>query len=227
MKGISHFIIEVKNPFKDTIDVGAVKLFVDKKISRDRASNRFGKIISLPVFGDETILKEGYEIIFDATILYQQIYKEGVQESIHLVNKEKSWYKIESDLIILYREKKSASWKGYKDNLMVSFIKEDPLDKVISWKKKEDDFYDSEKVKTYLTDEAGQWPMASKPLIITEPIKKTTVKGKAIVKYNNDFLEEQGVSNGQEIFINPSCGIPFFFKNETVYWIRSKDVLAV
>lgn len=194
MKGISHFIIEVKNPFKDTIEVGAVKLFVDKKISRDRASNRFGKIISLPVFGKETILKEGYEIIFDATILYQQIYKEGVQESIHLVNKEKSWYKIESDLIILYRENEISEWKGYKDNLMVSFIKEES--KVFSG-------------------------------ILTGPAKEKLVKGKAIVKYNNDFLEEQGVINGQEIFINPSCGIPFFFKNETVYWIRSKDVLAV
>jgi co-chaperonin GroES (HSP10) len=194
MKGISHFIIEVKNPFKDTIEVGAVKLFVDKKISRDRASNRFGKIISLPVFGKETILKEGYEIIFDATILYQQIYKEGVQESIHLVNKEKSWYKIESDLIILYRKNESAAWKGYKDNLMVSFIKEES--KVFSG-------------------------------ILTGPAKEKLVKGKAIVKYNNDFLEEQGVINGQEIFINPSCGIPFFFKKETVYWIRSKDVLAV
>lgn len=194
MKGISHFIIEVKNPFKDTISVGAVELFVDKKISRDRASNRFGSIVSLPAFGGETILKKSFEIIFDATILYQQIYKEGVQESIHLVNKEKSWYKIESDMIILYRENENSEWKGCNDNLMVSFIKEEA--KIVSG-------------------------------IITGPAKEKIVKGKAIVKYNNDFLAEQGVVNGQEIFINPSCGIPFFFKNETVYWIRSKDVLAV
>lgn len=194
MQGIKDYIIEVKDPFKDTIEVGSVQLFVDKKISRDRASNRFGTIVNIPVFGDNTVLKIGDEIIFDATILYQQIFKEGTQDSIHLVNKEKSWYKIPSELIILHRENNSKEWKGHQDNLMVSFIKEDP--------------------KTF----SG---------ILTGPATEKFVKGKAIIKYSNDYLEAQGVTNGQEVFINASCGIPFFFKDETVYWVRSKDILAV
>lgn len=194
MKGISHYIIEVKDPFKDTIELGSVELYVDKKMSRDRSANRFGRIINTPVFGEDDILKSGDEVIFDATILYRQLYKEGTQESIHLVNAEKSWYKIESNMIVLFRENENQEWKGYGDNLMVSFITEQ------------------------LKQVSG---------LIASPLKETTVKGKAIVKYRNAFLEEQEVVNGQEIFINPSCGIPFFFKNETMYWVRSKDILAV
>jgi co-chaperonin GroES (HSP10) len=195
MKGIQHFIIEVKDPFKDTIEVGEVKLYVDKDISRDRSANRFGKIISTPAFSKDETIQDGYEVIFDATILYKQLYKAGTQESIHLVDVAKSWYKIEPDMIILFRENENQEWKGYGDNLMVSFITE---------KSKEVSF----------------------GLVLT-PVKETVTKGKAIVKYRNAFLEEQEVENGQEVFINPSSGIPFFFKEETMYWIRSKDVLAV
>jgi len=133
-------------------------------------------------------------VIFDATILYRQLYKEGTQESIHLVDKAKSWYKIEPDMIVLFRENSEAEWKGYKDNLMISFVAEKP--KVTSG-------------------------------LILVAATETIIKGKAIVKYRNAFLEEEGVENGQEVFINPSCGIPFFFKNETLYWVRSKDILAV
>jgi co-chaperonin GroES (HSP10) len=194
MKGIQHFILEVKNAFKDTIEVGEVELFIDKKISRDRSANRYGKVISTPAFSDDKTIEDGYEVIFDATILYKQLYKEGTQESIHLVDADQSWYKIEPDMIILYRENSNSEWKGYGDNLMVSFITENPK------------------------EVAG---------LITGSAKETTVKGKAIVKYRNAFLEDQEVANGQEVFINPSCGIPFFFKNETVYWVRSKDILAV
>lgn len=194
MKGISHFILEVENAFKDTIEVGNIELYIDKKISRDRSSNRFGRIINTPFFDEDNILASGYEVIFDATILYRQLYKEGTQESIHLMNKEKSWYKIEPNMIVLYRENSEAEWKGYKDNLMVSFITEKPKQTL--------------------------------GLILVQA-KEKTVKGKAIVKYRNAFIEEEGVENGQEVFINPSCGIPFFFKNETFYWVRSQDILAV
>lgn len=193
MQALKHFIIEVKDPFKDKIEVGKLELFIDKKISRDRSSNRFGKIVSCPILEESFGLKPGDEIIFDATILYRQVYKEGIQESIHLMDKEKSLYKVEPDMIILFRENEDKEWKGFKDNLMVEFIAEVP--KVSS-------------------------------LLITIP-KPEVVKGKAKVKYRNEELENQEIENGQVIFINPNAGIPFFFKNETLYWIRTKDVLAV
>jgi co-chaperonin GroES (HSP10) len=195
MQGINHFILEVIEPFKETIQFGESEFFVNTKMSRDRSSNRLGTIVNIPAAGEETVLKKGFQVIFDATILYRQLYKEGTQESVHLVDAEKSWYKIEPEMIVLFRENENQEWQGYKDNLMVSFVTE---------KTKEVSF----------------------GLVLT-PLKETLSKGKAIVKYRNAFLKEEGVKNGQEVFINPSCGVPFFFKEETLYWIRSKDVLAV
>jgi len=193
MKGLRHFIIEVKDPFKDKIEIGNIELFVDKKISRERSANRFGKVVNCPILEESHGIKEGFEIIFDATILYRQIYKEGVQESIHLMDKEKSFYKIEPDMIVLFRENDKSEWQGFKDNLMVEFITETPK-------------------------------LSSSLIAIP---KGETVKGKAKVKYRNAELENEEIENGQIIFIKPDAGIPFFFKNETLYWIRTKDVLAV
>lgn len=194
MQALQHFIIQVINPFKDKIEIGNLELFVDKKISRDRSSNRFGTITSCPALQKSFGLQEGFEVIIDATVLYRQIYKEGVQESIHLVDAKNSLYKVEPDMIILYRENPESEWKGFKDNLMVEFINE--------------------------------LPKAESSLIITVE-KKEVVKGKAILRNRNSALEEEGIENGQTIFINPTAGIPFFFKEETLYWIRTKDVLAV
>jgi hypothetical protein len=193
MEGLQHFIIEVKDPYRDLVEIGNMKLFVDKKMSRDRSVNRIGKIVSCPILQEHFGLEKGYEIIFDATILYKQIYKEGVQESIHLVDRDKNHFKIESDMIVLYRENEKAEWKGFKENLMVAFIYEVP------------------KIETSL---------------ITVQNKKI-VEGKAKVKYRNKALEEMGVENGTEIYIKPGSGIPFFFKDETLYWITTKHVLAV
>lgn len=193
MQALKHFIIEVKDPFKDKIEIGNMELFVDKKISRDRSANRFGKITSCPILEESFGLQPGYEIIFDATILYRQVYKEGVQESIHLMDKEKSLYKIEPDMIILFRENEGSEWRGFKDNLMVEFITEVPK-------------------------------LSDKLITIPKPV---VVKGKAKVIFRNAELENEGIEKGQLIFMNPNAGIPFFFKNETLYWIRTKDVLAV
>lgn len=193
MKAINHYILEIENPYRDEIEIGEAKFFIDKDISRERSVNRYGKIIGVPATETDPTLKVGFEVIFDATILYKQIYKEGIQDSVFLVDAKRSWFKIESNMIILYRENNSQEWQGFKDNLMVAFIENKPT------------------VKGNLT---------------LQPETKF-VKGKAVVKYRNQFLAEQGVDNNQEIFINPKAGVPFYFKNETLQWIRSRDTLAV
>lgn len=193
MEGLQHFLVEVNDPYRDIVEIGNLELFVDKKISRDRSVNRIGKIVSCPMLQEHFGLKEGYDVMFDATVLYKQIYKEGVQESIHLVDRNKNHFKVESDMIIVYRENEKSEWKGFKDNLMVEFISEVP------------------KIKTSL---------------ITVQ-KEKFVEGKAKVRYRNEALKEMEVENGTEIYIKPNSGIPFFFKDETLYWIRTKDVLAV
>lgn len=195
MKGINHFIIKVEEAFKDKIAVGSTELFIDTKIHRDRSSNRFGTVVSSPVFGEYKELTEGTEVVIDATALYRQIYRDVEQESVHLVDKEKGYYKLEPEMIVLYKPSPESEWEGYGDNLMISLIEREAK-----------------------TTTSG---------IVLEVLKETHEKGKAIVKYGNSFLKEQEVENGQEVFINLLHAVPFFFKKETLYWVRSKDILAV
>lgn len=194
MQGIKEFIVHVDKAFNDEVDFGKMKLFVDKRISRDRASNRYGTIVSSPIFSNEDSIPAGTEVVFDATILYEQIYKEGVQESIFLVDKENSYYRVEPSLIILYRANKNEEWKGYKNNLMVELIKEIQPEKTGS--------------------------------IFIPTTTSKTLKNKAKIIYTNEELLEMGVYPGDEVFIRPDYVIPFYFKEKTLQWIRTNDVLA-
>ena len=194
MTGIRDFIIEVKEPFKDTISYGDVEIYIEKNISRDRSSNRHGRVISCPFENDNMILSADDEIIFDATILYKQIYKEGIQNSVFLVDEEKSWYRIDPSLIVLYRKQTSDEWRGYKDNLMVEFDKPSSLEKDNS----------------------------------TSIIVRNEKQKKARIIYINDAAEQLGVEKNDSAFVrNEITGVPFFFNEKTLHWIRNKDLLAI
>jgi co-chaperonin GroES (HSP10) len=199
MVGITDFIIEIKDPYKDKIEVGDIELYIDGRLSRDRAANRFGKIISCPVSLKNDLLRPGFEIIFDATILYKQIYKEGTQESVFLVDKEKSWYKINPDLIILWRCSSENDWKGYRDNLMVEYsIKESETEQIGG---------------------AG---------LILSPVAASKIDtSRAVIKFINEEAEAHGVKPGDTAYVRPGYGVPFYFKDQTFHWIRTKDLLAV
>lgn len=194
MRGINHFIVEVKDPFKDKIEVGNIELFIDKQILRERSANLIGKVVNNPAFNNSNHIPIGSEVLIDASTLYRQIYKGQEQESVHLVDAKKMHYKVEPEMIVMFRESSDAQWVGYQNNLMITFIK----------KKSE--------------ERSG--------ILFSTP-KEEFVKGKAVVKFRNEELKNNGIENGQEVFINPSCGISVYFENETMYWVRSKDILAV
>jgi len=49
MQAFNDLIISVKRDFNDTIKVGEVDLYLDKKMSSLRAANRIGKVVKLPL----------------------------------------------------------------------------------------------------------------------------------------------------------------------------------
>ena len=119
MKGLNHFIIELKIDFKDTFTTeGGLELYMNKSISQDKLSNRIAKVISTPCF-HETVIKEGYQVMIDPTILYNQIYQGIKQDSINIVDKKKGWYMLEPKEVILYREDSESEWIGYLENSLV------------------------------------------------------------------------------------------------------------
>jgi len=123
MQGIHDYILEIKEPFKDTFKTASgVELYANKRFSADRLSNRIGKVMATPLFF-EGIIEVGYEVLVDASILYEQIYNGKVQESIHLLDKDKMLFKIDPKLIVLYRENPQEQWKGFLDSILVEPIK--------------------------------------------------------------------------------------------------------
>lgn len=122
MKGIHDYIVEIKEPFKDTFKTeGGLELYANKDFSAERLSNRIGIIKATPHLF-KGIIKEGYQVLIDPTILYEQIYRGVKQESIHLLDREKMLFKIEPKLIILFRENENEEWKGFLNNLLAEPI---------------------------------------------------------------------------------------------------------
>lgn len=123
MKGLHDFIVKIDVEFHDTFKTeGGLELYANKDISAERVSNRFGKIVNTPVFHD-TIIKPGYQVMIDPTILYKQTYRHIKQDSIHLMDKEEGLYKLDPKEIILYRESENHQWKGYGQNNLVEPVK--------------------------------------------------------------------------------------------------------
>ena len=126
MQGINDFIVQVKNAYNETIKVGKADIYLDKKMSSLRASNRIAKVVALPLKG-ETSIEEGYEVVIDPTILFCGVIHEAERDSPYLVDKEKGWYRLPKDLLVLYR-KDDGPWQTSDDLLLVEPIaKEEKL----------------------------------------------------------------------------------------------------
>lgn len=124
MKGIHDFIVEITEQFSEKYKTaGGLELYVNKDISAERVSQRIAKVINIP-YRHETVIKIGYEVLIDPSILYQQIYQGKKQDSIHIVDKEKGWFKLAPKEIILYRKDKSEDWTAYLSNNLVEPIDE-------------------------------------------------------------------------------------------------------
>lgn len=131
MRGINEFIIEIKEAYKDKITTeGGLEIYANKDFSYAQLSNRIGKVIGSPELFESEI-REGYEVLVDPSILYEQIYRSLKQESVYLVDREKGWYRIDPTIIVMYRENSKSEWKGYLNNLLVDRIEKEKVESKI------------------------------------------------------------------------------------------------
>lgn len=122
MQAFNDFIIYIERDFNDTIKVGEVDLYLDKKMSSLRAANRIGKVVKLPI-NKETNVAVGDQVVFDPTILFAGVIHEAEQESPYLIDKAKGWYRLPFDLLVLFRKKASDPWQTTEDLMLLK-----PLD---------------------------------------------------------------------------------------------------
>lgn len=201
MKGTKDFIIHIPQPFSNIIKTeSGVEIFADKRFSADRLSNRIGTVISTPINGEFEI-KEGFKVLVDPTILFEQIYKgtSGAQQSIFLVDKQKSWYKIEPSMIVLYQKNESVNWKGFQNNAIYELVEE---------------------------ANPEEQPKESLFIYIPETFTSKFKQDRAILKYGNDEILKE-VAPGQEVIVKPEMAIEYWIDGKTYKWFRNEDVVAV
>jgi co-chaperonin GroES (HSP10) len=122
MKSLHHFIIQLPEVLKDKFKTeNGIELFADKRFSVDRLSNRVAKVIATPLFKD-TEIETGYEVMIEPTFMYKQIYQGVTQDYTNYVDREKKWFRVDPNMIILFRKNPQSKWKGYQNNLMVEPI---------------------------------------------------------------------------------------------------------
>jgi co-chaperonin GroES (HSP10) len=196
MKGINDYIIEIKNPFKETITTkGGLELYANKDFSADKLSNRIGIVKETPFSIQNSEIEIDFEVLIDPTILYEQIYRGIKQESIHLLDRDKMLFKIEPKLIVLYRKDKDSEWIGFLENCLCEPILKE---------KKE----------------------ITKGLILLEDEKDEFLKDRVIVKYINQGLKDLGIEVGDTVAINKQGGIVFWLDGIEYWWLRVSDIIA-
>lgn len=122
MQGIKEFIIEIGEAFNNKLKHGSLELYVDHRTRQQEQSNRKGIVVSVPLRG-KTEVEKGAEVIIDPTVLFKQTYQDNMQDSIYLVDKEKGWYRLTPEMVLLYKNPKDRDWNGHKNNLFVEPLK--------------------------------------------------------------------------------------------------------
>ena len=127
-RGIYDFIVEQPKAFNETITTTAgVELFLNVKFSGKSLVNNICKVVATPL-SIETEIKPGYEIFVDSDIFFTvDTELGGERPNPNLIDKAKGHYKVAPDTIILYRENSESQWKGFRDNAIIEFVKNEPI----------------------------------------------------------------------------------------------------
>lgn len=117
MQSIHEYIVEIPEAFRTSIKCGNVDLYLDPDFNRVEHSNRIGKVISAPLL-DDTPIEPGDEVLIVQTLLMPHITDHGRFDSPFLVDKEKGYYRVEEDLIVVFR-KPMEDWQTVGRHVMV------------------------------------------------------------------------------------------------------------
>lgn len=204
MQGINEFIIEIKEPLKKEVELGSKKILVDPTYDQTKYSNRIGKVVSTPL-GLDTPIKAGDEVVIVHTVLMTQIYNEKRQESTFLIDKERGYYRLANELIVLFRSNPEEKWRCNDIQLMVKPIKVEKKDFKVGKILLPENFHNTD----------------------VECNTHGFVKQYGIIKYMNDDLAKLGVKEGDKVFFSDVGDYEFNLEGEILYCMDNRDVLAL
>lgn len=204
MQGINEYIVQVEKPLNDKMTLGDTEIYVDPSFDQTKHSNRIGKVISTPL-GLETPIQAGDEVLLVHTILMYQEFQYGRTDSVYLVDKDKGYYRVPMDLIIMFRRDAATDWKCYGINLMIEPIKAEAEDYKIGGLYLPDNYYG-----TNIECNTGGYH-----------------KQYGYVKYINEDLEALGVAVGDKVFFVDFGDYEFNIDGNVLYCMDNRDVLAI
>ena len=204
LTAINEFTVEIKKPLKDTISFKSLELYVDPSFDKTRHTNRIGKVVGLPR-GKETKIKVGYEVLVVHTVLMYQVYKGVKTDPIYLMDKERGHYRIENDLIIMYRETPEDQWKCNHIYVLVEPIKADKEDYTVGGLHLPDNFYNT-KIQSNTHGYIPQF---------------------GYVRHINEELRDEGVKVGDKVYFKDFGDYEFNLEGEIFYCMDNRDLLAV
>ncbi|TSE11291.1 hypothetical protein [Aquimarina algiphila] len=204
LKALNEFTVEIKKPLKDKVTYGTLTLDIDPSFDKTRHTNRIGKVIAVPR-DYVTKIKVGYEVLVVHTVLMYQVYKGVKTDPIYLMDKEKGHYRIENDLIVMYRATPQDEWQCNHIHVLVQPIKAKKEDYQIKGFSLPDNFYNT-KIESNTHGYIQQY---------------------GHVKYLNDELKEQGVKKGDKVFFVDFGDYEFRLDGEVYYCMDNRDLLAV
>lgn len=199
MQGIHHFIIQAENLYNDTFKTeSGVELYGNVDFTAERQSNRVVKVISTPA-KLQTEIKKGYELLIDFTPFYRQIYNGVKQGYQNIADKDKHWYWLEPSMIICYKSPPT------------------PKGGVSEWV----GYGENSLVKPILEENTIKTSL----LLPNSEAKKFT--GKVEMIYANKELKEQGVKNGNTLYMDIKGGVKYWIDGKEYWWVRNRDLLGL
>lgn len=201
MQGITEYIIGFDHTHRETVKVGETEYGINPNFEQPKHINRIGKVISAPIHGGP-VIKKGWEVLVMHTLLLNEVYsKTGNQKSNFCVDRDKNYFRIKPNLIVMYRNDSNDNWKCHMDVVMVKPIK--------------------------IKEEVKTWNGYELPDSVFNEEKgyKGNETRKGTIAFGNDELAKNAIFEGDTVMFKIDREYEFEIEGETYYQMETCDLL--
>ena len=196
MKGYNDFIIKVSHVFNQTF---LTESGVELHADSRLSQDRLANRIAVVEevpLAIETPIKKGFQIMIDPTIFY---------EAEHLATGVQ--------MTPFTIDKNKGLYKITSEMIVLYRENENA-----TWNANEDNL-----LVRFKREEEAEKKIGS---IILEPSKQVVSKTHANILHSNKLMQEDGVEDGDLVFVQEGYGVPFWIDGVEYNWIKNRHVLA-
>lgn len=198
MRGYNDFIIKVDVVYNKTFKTeSGLELHADSRFSQDRLANRIAVVEEIPLtLEGKTPIKKGFQVMIDPTIFYENEY---VATGVQMTP---------------FTIDKNKGLYKIKDEMIVLYREDENSD----WKANAENL-----LIRFKKEEIAEKKVGS---IIIENKKEIVSKDHATILHANELLQEEGIQDGDLLFVQQGYGVPFWIDGIEYNWINNRHVLA-